>query len=223
MSRMSRTVGATRPRTVDSANIPPAPGSESGESDTVPAAQPACYAHATAQAVALGGAVGRVSAPRRPNGGDHDGLRRRTLEAQSPRFGPVAGESDYRTMVSVDRESSIRRLVRRLVASEAELEAEELQRDAVASGCCPVDAAGRGDLVSISGRLRTVVYTPRTTLPTLEAELYDGSDVVTLVWLGRRHIAGIEPGRQLTIRGRVATRDDRKVVYNPYYELEPPR
>ena len=68
-----------------------------------------------------------------------------------------------------------------------------------------------------------MVYTPRTTLPTLEAELYDGSDVVTLVWLGRRHIAGIEPGRQLTIRGRVATRDDRKVVYNPYYELEPPR
>jgi hypothetical protein len=162
-------------------------------------------------------------APRRPNGPDHDGLRRRTLDGRTPRLGPVAEESDHRTMVSVDRESSIRRLVRRLVASEAELEAEELQRDAVASGCCPVDAAGRGDLVSISGRLRTVVYTPRTTLPTLEAELYDGSDVVTLVWLGRRHIAGIEPGRQLTIRGRVATRDDRKVVYNPYYELEPPR
>ena len=59
-------------------------------------------------------------------------------------------------------------------------------------------------LCAISGRLRTVVYTPRTKLPTLEAELYDGSDVVTLVWLGRRHIAGIEPGRQLTVRGRVA-------------------
>ena len=47
----------------------------------------------------------------------------------------------------------------------------------------------------MTGRLRTVVYTPRTNLPTLEADLYDGSDVVTLVWLGRRHIAGIEPGR----------------------------
>ena len=126
-------------------------------------------------------------------------------------------------MVSVDRESSFRRLVRRLVASEAELEAEELQRGAVASGCCPVDEAGRGDLVSISGRLRTVVYTPRTTLPTLEAELYDGSDVVTLVFLGRRSIAGIEPGRQLTARGRIAIRDDRKVIYNPFYELEAPR
>jgi hypothetical protein len=45
--------------------------------------------------------------------------------------------------------------------------------------------------------------------------------VVTLVWLGRRHIAGIEPGRQITARGRLAVRDDRKVIYNPYYELDP--
>jgi len=137
--------------------------------------------------------------------------------------GPAVRESDHRTMVSVDRESSIRRLMRRLVATEAELEAEELQRDVVAAGCCPVDEADRGDLALISGRLRTVVYTPRTTLPTLEAELYDGTDVVTLVWLGRRHIAGVEPGRQLTVRGRIAVRADRKVIYNPYYELEPPR
>ena len=40
----------------------------------------------------------------------------------------------------------------------------------------------------MSGRLRTVAYTPRTNLPTLEADLYDGSDVVTLVFLGRRSI-----------------------------------
>ena len=193
------------------------------EPATVRTNLPPCYADATAQAVACSDAQSPVPVPRRPNGGDHDGLRRRTLDERRPHVGPVSEESDHRAMVSVDRESSIRRLVRRLVASEAELEAEELQRDAVASGCCPVDEAGRGDLVSISGRLRTVVYTPRTTLPTLEAELYDGSDVVTLVWLGRRHIAGIEPGRQLTVRGRVATRDDRKVVYNPYYELEAPR
>jgi RecJ-like exonuclease len=160
---------------------------------------------------------------RRPFGGGGDTTSGRTLEARSPRVGRAVEESDGGTMVSVERASSIRRLMRRLVASEAELEAEELQRDAVASGCCPVDEAGRGDLVAISGRLRTVVYTPRTTLPTLEAELYDGSDVVTLVWLGRRHITGIEPGRQLTVRGRVAMRDDRKVMYNPHYDLEPPR
>ena len=97
---------------------------------------------------------------------------------------------------------------------------EELRAETAAAGCTPVHQAQRGQLVSVTGRLRTVVYTPRTNLPTLEADLYDGSDVVTLVWLGRRQIAGIEPGRALTARGRVAVRDDRKVIYNPYYELE---
>jgi len=120
-------------------------------------------------------------------------------------------------------QSGLRGLLKRLVATPDELDAEELQRGSAASGCVPARACQRGELASVSGRLRTVVYTPRTNLPTLEADLYDGSDVVTLVWLGRRHIVGIEPGRSLTARGRIAVRDDRKVIYNPFYELEPPR
>ncbi len=126
-------------------------------------------------------------------------------------------------MATVDRSSSIGNFFRRLTASEAELDAEELQREAEKSGCVPACDVLRGDLVNVSGRLRTVVYTPRTNLPTLEADLFDGSDVVTLVWLGRRAIPGIEPGRQLNVRGRVALREGRKVIYNPYYELEMPR
>jgi hypothetical protein len=132
-------------------------------------------------------------------------------------------ESDTQVMATVERPSPFQRFFRRLVATEAELDAEELQRSATASGCTPACDVKRGQLVSVSGRLRTVVYTPRTNLPTLEADLYDGSDVVTLVWLGRRHIAGIEPGRALSVRGRLAVRDGRKVIYNPYYELEVPR
>ena len=123
-------------------------------------------------------------------------------------------------MATDERQSTFRKILKRLVASEAELDAEQLRRDVVASGATPVGTARRGQLVSVSGRLKTVVYTPRTNLPTLEADLFDGSDTVTLVWLGRRQIAGIEPGRQLVARGRIAIRDDRKVIYNPYYELE---
>ncbi|HEX5595654.1 MAG TPA: OB-fold nucleic acid binding domain-containing protein [Micromonosporaceae bacterium] len=118
---------------------------------------------------------------------------------------------------------SFRRVLQRLTASAAELEAQELRRESAESGSTPARQCQRGQQVSISGRLRTVVYTPRTHLPALEADLYDGTDVVTLVFLGRRHIVGIEPGRYLTARGRLALRDDRKVIYNPYYELEAPR
>jgi hypothetical protein len=126
-------------------------------------------------------------------------------------------------MMSAERTAGLRRFFERLTASEDELQAEELQRESAKCGAIPAGQCTRGQVVSVSGRLKTVAYTPRTNLPTLEADLYDGSDVVTLVFLGRRSIAGIEPGRQLTARGRIALRDDRKVIYNPFYELEAPR
>ncbi|MBA3488546.1 MAG: OB-fold nucleic acid binding domain-containing protein [Longispora sp.] len=123
-------------------------------------------------------------------------------------------------MAISDQKSGLRRFFRRLTASEAELDAEELQRESTDSGAVHVCDCKRGQLVTVAGRLKTVLYTPRTNLPTLEAALYDGTDLVTLVWLGRRRIAGIEPGRQLEARGRIAVRDGRKVIYNPYYEIE---
>ncbi|HEY8471870.1 MAG TPA: OB-fold nucleic acid binding domain-containing protein [Natronosporangium sp.] len=115
--------------------------------------------------------------------------------------------------------SAIQRLLRRLTATEQQLEAEQLRSDVAKSGCVLARQCQRGDLVLLTGKLRTVVYTPRSNLPTLEADLYDGSDTVKLVWLGRRRIAGIEPGRGLTVRGRIAIRDGEKVIFNPYYEL----
>src|SRR6476646_10455174 len=127
-------------------------------------------------------------------------------------------------MMTQSRDEShggLRGLFRRFTASEEELDAEHLREQSKKkSGCLPVQQAQRGQCVNVTGRLRTVVYTPRTNLPTLEADLYDGSDVVTLVWLGRRQIADLEPGRSLTASGRMAVRDDRKVIYNPYYELD---
>ncbi len=125
-------------------------------------------------------------------------------------------------MATQTTESPLRRFFRRLTASEAELDAEELQRESEESGAVPACDCRRGQLATVTGRLKTVVYTPRTNLPTLEADLWDGSDIVTLVWLGRRRIPGIEPGRQVEARGRVAIRDGRKVIYNPYYEIEAP-
>ena len=66
---------------------------------------------------------------------------------------------------------------------------------------------------------RTVTLRPRAGVPALVAELYDGSGVLTVVWLGRRNIEGIQPGRKLRVRGRVAQREGRPVVFNPSYEL----
>ncbi len=123
-------------------------------------------------------------------------------------------------MATDERVNPVSRFFRRMFASAAQLEAEELQRTAAESGCTRMCDVKRGEFATVTGRLRTVVYTPRTTLPTLEAELYDGSDLDTLVWLGRRNIPGITPGASVTAKGRIAVREGRKVIYNPYYELE---
>ncbi len=118
-------------------------------------------------------------------------------------------------------EGIVRRALRRLTASEEQLDAEDLQETVDEVGATPCGEAGRHEreLVRMAGRLRNVRFTPRVNLPTLEAELYDGSGSVTLIWLGRRRIPGIEPGRTLQVRGRVCHQGPRRVIYNPWYEL----
>ena len=111
------------------------------------------------------------------------------------------------------------RTLQRLTADDQTIDAEELRAGSMSAGCEQVSACRKGAVVTVTGRLKSVVYTPRETVPTLEAELFDGSGSVTLVWLGRRRIPGIEPGRTLTAHGRFASFDGRQVIYNPRYEL----
>jgi hypothetical protein len=109
----------------------------------------------------------------------------------------------------------------RLTSTHEELDAEELQQDARQLGCTRVADVVERELVTVGGTLRTVTFRPRAGVPALEAELYDGTGAVSVVWLGRRRIAGIEPGRQLVAHGRVTTAQGRPVLFNPRYELRP--
>jgi hypothetical protein len=117
---------------------------------------------------------------------------------------------------------SLREHLRKAVASQDEIEADEEREDAVrATGCTPVSQASERHRAKMSGVLRSVVLRPRQGVPALEAELYDGSGTVQLVWLGRREIAGIEPGRRLKVEGLVCSREGRRSMFNPRYELRP--
>ena len=60
---------------------------------------------------------------------------------------------------------------------------------------------------------------PRAGVPALEAELYDGTGSINVVWLGRRQIAGIEPGRRIKVQGMVTRSEGEPAVFNPRYEL----
>jgi hypothetical protein len=55
--------------------------------------------------------------------------------------------------------------------------------------------------------------------PVLRAELGSGPDQVRLVWLGREHIPGIEPGRVLEVEGTLSVQRGRPTMFNPRYNL----
>lgn len=112
-------------------------------------------------------------------------------------------------------------MLSRLTRSEAELEAADLQEDSRERGASRVCDCQPGKPSTVTGTLRSVTIRPRANVPTLEAELYDGSGRLTLVWLGRRRIGGIEPGRGIVVTGRVTTHEGRPLIYNPRYELLP--
>jgi hypothetical protein len=104
-------------------------------------------------------------------------------------------------------------------ANTQEIDARDLQRASRDAGVvCIADAADRVQ-VRLRGGLRTVTLRPRGGVPALEADLYDGSGSLTVVWLGRRRIVGIEPGRSIEVTGRIGLYDGVRIIYNPRYEL----
>ncbi len=114
-----------------------------------------------------------------------------------------------------------RRVLRGLASTQDEREAEELQDLAADCGARSITGCGDRELVTIAGTLRTVTFSPRGGVPALEGELYDGTGTVTLLWLGRRRIAGIQPGVELVASGRLTTVDGNRAMFNPRYELRP--
>jgi hypothetical protein len=121
--------------------------------------------------------------------------------------------------MSVEESSRLKRVFKRLAASSDEIEADELDQERQVQGCCPIQELEDREYVTVYGHLKNVSLAPRAGTPSLEATLYDGSGALTLVWLGRRKIAGIKPGVGLKASGRVSCQDGRRIMFNPRYEL----
>jgi hypothetical protein len=115
----------------------------------------------------------------------------------------------------------LRRALHRLTTPEHVLEAETRQERALEHGGTPVGRCRDRSQVCVVGMLRTVTIQPRGGSPSLQAELWDGSGTVDVIWIGRRRIPGIEPGRVIRAEGRITLRDGRRVLFNPRYELRP--
>jgi len=123
--------------------------------------------------------------------------------------------------VTDGRTSKLRTAFTRWTASQGEVHAQEEQDRAAQLGGTRVAELSCRRPATVSGVLQSVTLRPRAGVPALLAELYDGSGNLCLVWLGRRRIAGIEPGRRLRVTGMVTRSEGQISMFNPRYELVP--
>lgn len=136
----------------------------------------------------------------------------------TPGTGPATG-----TATEPRRKSALGRLGERLTKSVTQIEADELREDSVRMGCTPMCDLKDRQEATVSGTVRAVTLRPRVNVPALVVDLYDGSRTINLVWLGRRTIAGIEPGTYLRANGRVTYTRGIPTIFNPAYEIVPVR
>jgi RecJ-like exonuclease len=132
---------------------------------------------------------------------------------------PSTKESIVTSDIRPAKEGRISRALRRLASSNAELESEELQQQVRDEGAMPIQTCEDRQQVALTGTVSTVTITPRDGHPALEVELRDGSGAVAVVWLGRRQIPGIDPGRTIKVWGRISCHEGKRLMYNPRYEL----
>jgi len=101
---------------------------------------------------------------------------------------------------------------------------EELDRQDLATFCSTLEAVPLDEIeprmrARVAGEVRAVRIVPRAGADALEAIVSDGRGTVTAVFLGRRRLAGVTPGRRLVLEGMVTDDSSQLAIFNPAYEL----
>jgi amino acid transporter len=88
-----------------------------------------------------------------------------------------------------------------------------------AENVTPIGAITWRKRAQVQGRVTSIRMSPSGSSPVLEVEIWDESGGVSLQFLGRREIAGLEVGSQLRAEGMVGEEEGSMVILNPSYEL----
>jgi hypothetical protein len=81
-----------------------------------------------------------------------------------------------------------------------------------------IDATWRSR-VTIAGRVRSIRVAPLHDAPTLELVLVDATGAISVVFLGRRSLAGVDVGSKMLVDGTVGVHKARLALLNPSYQL----
>ncbi len=114
---------------------------------------------------------------------------------------------------------ALRNFVKKLTQPVDEFDREQLTSWSDAQGAVHMDEIPVRRPVFVAGAIHSVRIVPRAGAASLEAIVQDGHGSLTAVFLGRRKISGLEPGRRLMLEGVVADARGQRVMYNPLYTL----
>lgn len=114
---------------------------------------------------------------------------------------------------------ALKKFVERLTKPVEQLDREQLDAFCRDLGLAPLDQVEARRPVRVGGEVRSVRIVPRAGADALEVTVSDGRGQVTAVFLGRRKILGVSPGRRVVLEGAIARDGRQLLIYNPLYTL----
>jgi amino acid transporter len=97
-------------------------------------------------------------------------------------------------------------------------EVPETHLDEAAPGITPIGSIRWRQLVTIEGRVK-ILQVGTAAGKSLEAQVFDQTGGLRLLFFGRTHISGIQPGARIRATGRVGEYKGHLALANPRYEL----
>ncbi|MCU4185891.1 amino acid permease [Acidiferrimicrobium sp. IK] len=103
--------------------------------------------------------------------------------------------------------------------AEAGAEANDGASLANLPGVRPIVGLQPRQRARVAGRIRSLTVQPWGSVPTLECVIDDDRGRLVVAFLGRRQIAGIQPGARIIVEGTVTERKGKLTIINPTYEF----
>ena len=114
----------------------------------------------------------------------------------------------------------IRRFLSRMAETDEQRYADEIQEwSATVPGTVRIRDAATRSRVKLAGVVRRITVRPLEGSESLEALIDDGSGEVTVVWMGRRSIPGVNLGTRLVVEGVLGEQRSERRLVNPKFEF----
>jgi amino acid transporter len=103
----------------------------------------------------------------------------------------------------------------------ATLEGPIVLPEEVPEGVTPIAEISYRQRARVAGKVRSLRVQPWAGVATLECVLVDHTGGISLVFLGRKHVAGLAPGVRMVAEGMVGDHGGRLAILNPDYRILP--